>query len=112
MDSTIRFNASNMSINLLGRGSNCSWGHSSLILKNSIIPHDFRHISTIRNNIAKRRIPVDSACQIGLNTLLKEVPTVGEVSVDGDLKFAILGTVLLTSGEPVEIQRNGWPHSI
>ena len=49
-------------------------------------------------------VPFDSAHQIGLTTLLKEVLTVDEGVRRYDFKCAILGTFLLTSAEPVEIQ--------
>ena len=51
---------------------------SSLNLKNSENRHDFHHISTSRDDIAKRSTPFDSAHRIGLYTLLKEVLTVDE----------------------------------
>src|SRR4030095_607546 len=62
-------------------------GPSSLNLKNSKIRPDFLHIFTGRYGIVKQRAPFDPAHQVGLNMLVKEVLTVGEVSVDGDLKF-------------------------
>ena len=48
----------------------------------------------------------------GSKSALEGSSDIGEVSVDGDLKFAKSGTFFLTSGEPVKIQRNGWHHSI
>ena len=72
----------------------------------------FAYIWRTSGDTVKRSGPVDSARRIGLKMLLKKVLTAGEVSVDSDLKLAILGTFLLTAGEPVKIQQNEWHHSI
>ena len=53
---------------------------------------------------------LDSARQIGLNALSKEVLIADEGSAGGDLKLAKFGTFLITVRERIEMRTKGWYH--
>src|SRR5271169_624316 len=85
MDVTIGFSASNRYIQLLRRSSDCRWGFIISGIKKRKYQTRFCHISTTRNAMGKWTAACDSAHQIGVSALSRDVLIVDQ----GDYRWAL-----------------------
>src|SRR5438045_1683179 len=113
MDDAIRFSASNRSIHVHGRRSNCSWGSSSLDFKKQ------RNRGRFHQYLHNKRRYDKTDGRIGFSALNRSIHVHGRRSncswglfIAAFQKTVKLVTFQFISPQPEPLQQNGWQHWI